>query len=208
MLCHNCHQNVHTSDNIKDDSYRKNKELFLNYKGQKCENCGYDKNKGCLTFHHNNSTKKLFAISEYPIRNIKELDEYIKIELDKCTILCQNCHTEYHTDVNKFNKLKDKIYYKIENFKENNYNLPKDEICKMYDSGIKQIDIVKHFNSKKSTISMIIKNRNNIIKPREINNNKPTYEEISKEYENMNQRELALKYNVNRNQIRRWLKLT
>lgn len=207
LLCKNCHHELHTNDDIKYSEYRENKQIFLDYKGSSCEQCGYDKNNAGLVFHHINENEKMFAISEYPVKNIKELDNLIKSELDKCQILCQNCHNEHHTNIEKFNLLKDKIYYKVDNYYETKPYLNREEIYKMYDSGVKQIDIAKHFNTNKSGISDIIKYRNKSKKEKlENNNNKPTYEELVAENENINQRDLSLKYGVNRNTIRRWLK--
>ena len=206
LLCMNCHQETHTNDNIKYIDYRENKKIFLDYKGAMCEKCGYDKNNAGLVFHHINEDNKLFLISEYPIRNIRELDNIIKTELDKCQVLCHNCHTEHHTNLEKFNLLKDKIYYKVYNFSENKPYLNKDEIYKMYDSGVKQIDIAKHFNTNKSGISDIIKYRN---LPKNVKvdlSNKPKYEDLIIENETLNERKMALKYKVNRNTIRKWLK--
>jgi 5-methylcytosine-specific restriction endonuclease McrA len=63
------------------------------YKGGKCEKCGYDKCPGSLTFHHVNPTDKLFDIgAKLGIKSWKGIVE----ELDKCKLLCANCHLEYH----------------------------------------------------------------------------------------------------------------
>jgi len=162
LLCNNCHQELHFSQTDGDVGFRKTKQIYLDYKGQKCENCEYNKNPSSLSFHHRNPEQKLFRISKYPYRinNINDLNEYIIEELDKCDILCMNCHVEKHIDVKKFNKFKKEIYYKVDNFKEKQSKIPRDEVKKMYESGIKQVDIAKHFRAAKSTISLIIKEIN------------------------------------------------
>jgi hypothetical protein len=68
----------------------------VNYKGCKCQNCGYDKCMGALDFHHVDPSNKEDGIAELINRKIyKTLDE-LKPELDKCSLLCKNCHYEYH----------------------------------------------------------------------------------------------------------------
>ncbi len=61
------------------------------YKGGKCKKCGYDKCVGALDFHHINPRDKDFTISG----NAGKW-ENIKKELDKCELLCKNCHAEQH----------------------------------------------------------------------------------------------------------------
>ena len=68
------------------------KQQCLEYKGSKCVVCGYNKYFGALEFHHLDKTKKEYAISDLKNYNF----ETLKKELDKCVILCSNCHAEYH----------------------------------------------------------------------------------------------------------------
>lgn len=65
----------------------------VQYKGGKCENCGYDKCNGALDFHHKDPTQKDFTIAYQKNRSI---NDKIKKELDKCSLLCANCHREEH----------------------------------------------------------------------------------------------------------------
>ena len=65
----------------------------LEYKGGKCQKCGYDKYIGALELHHLNPNEKEFNLSD---RNIKLDWEAIKKELDKCILVCANCHREIH----------------------------------------------------------------------------------------------------------------
>lgn len=79
-------------DYVKDRR-RKVKELLVNYKGGKCEICGYDKCLGASDFHHINPNEKEFSISSSNIyKNIDKLKE----EIDKCILVCANCHREIH----------------------------------------------------------------------------------------------------------------
>jgi hypothetical protein len=60
--------------------------------GGKCVKCGYDKCVDALEFHHVDPTVKEFHLGEARGRNIKTL----KKELEKCILVCRNCHTEIH----------------------------------------------------------------------------------------------------------------
>lgn len=75
---------------------RKIKLEALKYKGGKCIRCGYDKCPGALVFHHPDPNKKDFAISEKGI-SYQSLEK-IKPELDKCLLVCSNCHSEIHAE--------------------------------------------------------------------------------------------------------------
>lgn len=65
----------------------------LEYKGGKCEFCDYSKCVSALEFHHVNPDEKDFSISH--IKALK-FDHVVKEELDKCILLCVNCHREEH----------------------------------------------------------------------------------------------------------------
>lgn len=72
---------------------RKFKIKCVEYKGGKCEKCGYDKCNAALEFHHKDPEKKDFGIASQKTRS---LNEKVKLELDKCDLLCSNCHREEH----------------------------------------------------------------------------------------------------------------
>ena len=66
----------------------------VEYLGGKCVKCGYDANIAALTFHHIEPDNKDFNISSH--KNSKSWVEISK-ELDKCIILCANCHNVEHS---------------------------------------------------------------------------------------------------------------
>ncbi len=72
---------------------KKIRQMAVEYKGGRCENCGYSRCIDALEFHHRDSSKKDFSISEkgYTRSWVK-----VKEELDKCVLLCANCHREFH----------------------------------------------------------------------------------------------------------------
>lgn len=69
------------------------KKKAVDYLGGECERCGYDENLAALTFHHKNPNEKEFNIG---IVKHKSWD-FIKPELDKCELLCSNCHLVEHS---------------------------------------------------------------------------------------------------------------
>ena len=69
------------------------KEKCIVYKGGKCQICGYSKCNGAMEFHHRNPNKKDFSISR---RRFNTFDARLTKELDKCDLLCANCHREKH----------------------------------------------------------------------------------------------------------------
>lgn len=86
-------------------SYRQRmKEKLVNYKGGKCQLCGYDKCITSLEFHHLNPNEKDFGISTYS--NLKW--ETIISEVNKCIMVCANCHREIHAGLRDVSPLPDK----------------------------------------------------------------------------------------------------
>ena len=69
------------------------KQKALEYKGGRCELCGYNRCGDALEFHHLDPKEKDFAVSG---SGITRAWEKVKAELDKCTLVCANCHRERH----------------------------------------------------------------------------------------------------------------
>lgn len=67
--------------------------MAVNYKGGRCMRCGYSKCSGALDFHHTDSKGKNFGISK---GGITRSWERVKKEVDKCILICANCHREEH----------------------------------------------------------------------------------------------------------------
>ena len=74
---------------IKDA--RELKIKALDYNGTSCVLCGETGCPDILDFHHLNPETKVFGISHYRLFN-----EEFRKELDKCVVLCGNCHAEVH----------------------------------------------------------------------------------------------------------------
>jgi hypothetical protein len=112
--CPNCNRRLHFSFFYKDSIKRTStyckeccclltakkqiilKQACVDYKGGKCERCGYNKFLGALEFHHMDESKKEFTIAK---AKSKEITDKIRNELDKCMLLCANCHREIHNEL-------------------------------------------------------------------------------------------------------------
>ncbi|TSD02121.1 MAG: HNH endonuclease [Parcubacteria group bacterium Athens0714_25] len=76
------------------DKRRKDiKKKSLQYKGGACQICGYNKCENALAFHHLEPAAKDFGVSE---KGYTRSWDRVKSELDKCILLCSNCHIEVH----------------------------------------------------------------------------------------------------------------
>ncbi len=112
LLCQNCHAELHQSNrditilnrmNSQDKfklKIRNRKMSLILYKGSKCQNCHYNfnlQNLQCANFHHLHDKKFEINTTQIP----KYTDEELYIEVDKCLLLCSNCHMEYHDSITR-----------------------------------------------------------------------------------------------------------
>lgn len=70
---------------------KRTKIKLIEYKGGKCEICGYNRCNRALEFHHKNPSEKDFTISGRSLSF-----DRLKDEVDKCLLVCSNCHSEIH----------------------------------------------------------------------------------------------------------------
>jgi len=164
LLCHNCHAEHHHNETNENSIYlscRITKNTFLEYKGGICKKCGYNKCQAALSFHHRNGDEKLFKVSKTTkvFRSIVDITKEFIDELDKCDLLCINCHNKEH--------IRHDLYeYAIKNY--SSYKMR--EISKKYNTDIiedlffkqnkSQKEITEIIGIKKSTLCGIIKKLN------------------------------------------------
>ncbi len=65
---------------------------LVEQKGGACILCGYNKCTAALEFHHVDPTEKEFQIN----KRWGNSRESLQKEIDKCVLLCSNCHRETH----------------------------------------------------------------------------------------------------------------
>lgn len=75
---------------------RKIKSMAIEYKRGKCKICAYSKCQGALDLHHLNPKEKEFGIGE---KGYTRSWEKVKLELDKCILVCANCHREVEAGI-------------------------------------------------------------------------------------------------------------
>lgn len=94
MLCGNCHAMVKRpkKENTHTRHYDKYKKMAVEYLGGKCVECGFNKDVAALAFHHIRGEKK-FNING---SNLNRSWAKIQAELDKCELVCINCHRKKH----------------------------------------------------------------------------------------------------------------
>lgn len=78
------------ANRIEKERYRK-KKAFIDEQKEKCAKCG-DVRTYVLDFHHKDPTVKEFTIGQIK----KGSQELIQHEIDKCIVLCANCHRAFH----------------------------------------------------------------------------------------------------------------
>lgn len=87
-ICGRCH-NQYTIRNG-----RSKKLKVIEYKGGKCEHCGFKGPSVCFDLHHVDPKQKDKKFAAY----LNWTWERIKKEVDKCQLLCSNCHRVEHKE--------------------------------------------------------------------------------------------------------------
>jgi hypothetical protein len=95
-------------------------------------------------------------ISQVLQRQISINAEELRNELDKCEIICRNCHNIEHVNTNLFNALKNDILRRSEIHKEQREPVDRIEVKNMFNQGVKSTEIAKRLGCAKSTISGIL----------------------------------------------------
>ena len=71
--------------------WRKRAKIKLvEYKGGCCIRCGYNKSYVALEFHHKDPNSK--SGKSWSLDRLKK-------EVDKCILVCSNCHSEIHEEI-------------------------------------------------------------------------------------------------------------
>jgi predicted HNH restriction endonuclease len=68
-------------------------------KGGACQICGYARCAEALEFHHQEGSSKDFGISA---KGYTRSWERVRREVEKCILVCANCHRELHAGIAAF----------------------------------------------------------------------------------------------------------
>ena len=91
------HAKTHRKEAVKRFRKNRKRELLEYAGGVKCTSCGYDKPiLEVYEFHHVDPTQKDPSWSKM-LANGHKL-ETLQKEIDKCIVLCANCHREVHAE--------------------------------------------------------------------------------------------------------------
>lgn len=86
-VCGKCHNKV------VHKKGKENRTYIIEKLGGKCFNCGFDKWKASLDVHHLDPSKKDVAFSTIRYWTRDKIDK----EIEKCVLLCRNCHAAHHS---------------------------------------------------------------------------------------------------------------
>lgn len=162
LLCANCHRELHGKLTPKDTRSTKNKDVFLLYKNTvKCEVCGYHKCNSALTLHHNGG--KEFDPSQIKTRlnTVQDLDDSLIKELNKCSIICENCHRKTHFDEKRYHRFEREITTRVTSYKELQPKINREKITLLLNQGLSYRQVAKQLGCAKSTIAYAV-NKNEI----------------------------------------------
>lgn len=153
LLCANCHSELHY-ENSRNGQNRHNVLKSLNR--TRCEECKYSgENLSSLDFHHKDPFQKDFGISQFACRQVSVNIQKLEDELNKCEVLCRNCHRKRHFDYKFYKENKYIIEQKIKNHKEIQSKINRKKIIELYEKGRTQKEIRELLNCSKGTISGI-----------------------------------------------------
>lgn len=171
---------------------RKTKDRMVAAMGGKCQICGYNRCNDSLEFHHIDPLEKTFTFAG--IRANPKKWEQICDELEKCILLCANCHREVEAKLVNIPSAYDRFDTRYRDYKliDGSYDERKCEYC---DS-----KFITTASSKKKYCNKICSNNGR----RKVN--RPSKSTIENELKNMTYCEVGRKYGVSDNTIRKWLK--
>lgn len=80
---------------------KKLRDMAIEYKGGKCTLCGYKRCMNALELHHEDASRKEFGVSQ---EGLTRSWERVKKEIEKCILVCANCHRELHNNLRSLPK--------------------------------------------------------------------------------------------------------
>ena len=192
------------------------KEKLVEYKGGKCEKCGYDKCITALEFHHLDPNEKEFGIGCNGVLSF----EKCKKEVDKCILVCANCHREIHYQENlerqkeeekEINKMFGEILnnreeYNVSKIRDSYKYLEYSNIFEDIKNKIDRKDILKKYHINNKTFNKFLRNNNINYSKRKIVENKPTKEELIELLKKYSKNAIAKAFGVSWQAVNKWCK--
>lgn len=157
LLCKNCHMERHSESGTRCSLF---KIKLLEMKGvNSCQKCGYSGERfSSLDFHHRISESKDFCMGN-AFRFITTMKDKIELELNKCDVICRNCHALEHFDKKKFDLFKGKILEFLKTHKERKETKEIDwsKVKYLNSIGLTNSEICEKMDLAASTVSTVLK---------------------------------------------------
>ncbi len=170
---------------------RRTKIKLIEYKGNKCVKCGYNKEcPSAFDFHHLDPTEK-----EIKIGGSSLSFEKLKKETDKCVLVCKNCHAEIHEE-----KYKEQRKQAIKKWGERDKKIEyiKEQKEERECAQCKLLFKPQDYTQKYCSIKCSIESQKRVVRP--------TQEQLLKEIKELGYCGTGRKYGVSDNAIRKWVK--
>lgn len=162
--------NKSPSDRVKSSRQKKKSKLVKAF-GGKCQCCGYCANDSSLEIHHLDRKDKSVQFKNFIQKNIKI--SALKEELEKCILLCCNCHREVHAGVRDLPETFHRFDFSLtEDVKvvkqskpryrpESKITVPASELKELLDSELSNIAVGRILNVSDSYVSRLRRKRSN-----------------------------------------------
>lgn len=199
------------------NSRRKLKERLVEYKGGKCERCGYNKCITALEFHHLDPSKKDFGIGSKKVLSFEKCKE----EVDKCILVCSNCHKEIHYEENlkkqeeeerrerevfaEILNNRDK-YDEVKNVKQSYRFLAYTDIFDDIKNNVSREDIFKKYRINNRTFKKFLEENGIEYSRNKVVENKPSREELITLLHNSSKSAIGRMYGVSCSAVIKWCK--
>lgn len=176
--------------------YRRRRKLnLIKVCGDKCNICGYDKVPDALEFHHIDEKNKSYGIASNGTCHDLEAD---LLEIQKCILVCANCHREIHAG----------FYFKSQLLSLRIYDENIAQILREEKQQLSEKTIYYCSNCGKQLSGKTITGlcAECIAKKRRVVKDRPKREELKKLIQTMAFTKIGEKYGVSDNTIRKWCK--
>ena len=175
--------------------FRRNRKLnLIKVCGNQCNLCGYNKVVGALEFHHINPEEKSYALASMGTCHQLETDLQ---EIQKCILVCANCHREIHENLYTKEELINKKIY-LEDIAQQLIN---DRNSKLEEKHFYCPSCGKEISRGAKYCNECSRKKNRIVQER------PDRKELKQLIRNFTFTELGRKYGVSDNSVRKWCKL-
>jgi hypothetical protein len=199
------------------DSYRRRlKRRLVEYKGGCCALCGYNNCVSALEFHHVDPSKKDFTISNALTMSFDKC----KSEVDKCILVCSNCHKEIHDKeyeekrINRENEEND-TYIKIMSNRDEYSNivirdpikyLEHTDIMDDIKNDIGRDAILSKYHIANGTLNKFLSIKGIIYRPKKVAMNKPSKDELIKLLSTYSKSSIGRMFGVSCSAVMKWCK--